>query len=197
MIYLLFSFAIGLGGGTFQVKGDNIVSPSYGPKVEIYSLFEFIPNLMYSIDIKGGRANASTRSLTYEYVEQGDSTILIPISSVLGNEFEFIQGALSLYWYPLSTRIKPYILTRLGLMRWRFKDDGEVVVSLNGNNFDRYSLTLGGGIGVSSEFSNFVFSLGVYSDFIFSVDKDWEKGFGTEDENEYTLGFEIRIAKEF
>jgi len=179
MIYLLFSFAIGLGGGMFQVKGDNISSPSYGPKVEIYSLFEFVPNLVYSIDIKGGRAK------------------LIPISSVLGNEFEFIQGALSLYWYPLSTRLKPYILTRLGLMRWRFKDDGEVVVSLNGNNFDRYSLTLGGGIGVSSEFSNFVFSLGVYSDFIFSEDKDWEKGFGTEDENEYTLGFDIRIAKEF
>ncbi len=197
MIYLLFSFAVGMGGGAFQVKGDNIVSPSYGPKFEIYSLFEFIPNLVYSIDIKGGRANASTRSLAYEYVEQGDSTILIPISSVLGNEFEFIQGALSLYWYPLSTRLKPYISTRLGLMRWRFKSDGEVTSSLNGTQFDRYSLTLGGGLGLSAELSGFVFSVGADGDFIFSMDKDWNEGFGTEDENEYTMGFEIKIAKEF
>ena len=197
MIYLLFSFAVGMGGGAFQVKGDNIVSPSYGPKVEIYSLFEFVPNLVYSIDIKGGKSGARTRSMTYQYIEQGDSIIVIPIAGELGDDFEFIQGALSIYWYPLQSTLKPYIMSRLGLVRWRFKENGEVVMSLNGHKFDRYSLALGGGIGLATEFSNFILSIGISSDFIFSMDKDWEEGFGTEDENEYTIGFEIRIAKEF
>ncbi len=197
MIYLLFCYAVGIGGGAFQVKGDNIVNTSFGPKFEIYSLFEFVPNLQYSIDIKVGKAKAATRSSTYEYIVQGDSTIIIPISGEVGDGFEFIEGDLSLYWYPLNAKFKPYISTRLGILRWRFKDNGEVALSLNGNKFDRYSLALGGGIGLATEFSDFILSMGISTDFIFSMDKNWETGFGTEDENEYTIGFDIRIAKEF
>lgn len=197
MIYLLFSFAVGIGSGAFQVKGNNIVNPSFGPKFEIYSLFEFVPNLQYSIDIKGGRAKAATRSMTYQNIEQGDSIITIPISGEIGDEFEFVEGDLSLYWYPMNIKLKPYISMRIGILRWRFKDNGEVAISLNGNNFDRYSLALGGGIGLATEFSDFIISIGIFSDFIFSMDKNWEQGFGTEDENEYTIGFDIRIAREF
>jgi len=197
MICLLFSFAIGIGGGAFQIKGDNIVEPSYGPTAKIFSDFEFIPGLVYRINIEAGRANASTHSMVYESIQQGDSTVIIPISGVLGDKFEFIHGNLSINWYPLTWQIKPYLSAQLGLMRWRFTQNGEVVMSLNGSNFDRYSIYLGGGTGVSTEFSDFIFTIGVTSDFIFSVDKSWDEGFGTEDENEYTIGFEISVAKEF
>lgn len=197
MICLLFSFAIGIGGGAFQIKGDNIVKPSYGPTAKIFFDFEFIPGLVYRINMEAGRANASTHSMVYESIQREDSTVRIPIYGVLGDKFEFIHGNLSLNWYPFTWQIKPYLSTRLGLMRWRFTQNGEVVMSLNGSNFDRYSIYLGGGAGVSTEFSNFIFTMGVTSDFIFSVDNNWDEGFGTEDENEYTIGFEISVAKEF
>jgi len=197
MIYLLFSFAIGIGGGVFEVRGDDIVSPSFGPTAEVFFNIEIIPDLVYDISIKGGRADASTRSLAYIEVEQGDTTAFIAVSRVLGEEFEFVEGNLSLDWYPFPMQIKPYISARLGLMRWRFKSNGEVTRSLNGNEFDRYSLSLGGGIGVSTGFSGFVLSVDVVSDFIFSVDNDWKDGFGTGDDNEYAVGVNIRIARGF
>jgi len=197
MIYLLLSFSIGVGGGMFKVYGNNIGNASFGQKVNVFCDFEFVPQLVYSLNIETGKADASTSSFAYQYIQQEDSTVIIPISGILGDKYEYLHGNLSIDWYFINTPIKPYVRAKLGMMRWRFKSDGEVTSSLNGNQFDRYSLTLGGGLGLSAELSGFVFSAGADGDFIFSMDKDWNEGFGTEDENEYTMGFEIKIAKEF
>lgn len=197
MINLVFSIAVGIGGGAFQIRGDDIVGGSYGPKIEVFCDMEIIPGLTYSIGLSGGIADASTRSFAYVYIEEEDTTELVPISGVFGERFEFIQGNLSLLWFPVSYRLKPYLSGRIGLVYWRFTGDGKVVRSLTRNEFERISLSLGSGIGLSYEFSNFVLYIGVLSDFIFSVDNDWEGGFGVADDNEYTVGVQVKIARRF
>ena len=48
MILVIFSFYAGIGGGMFEVRGNDIVDESFGPGGELFLDVEMVPNLVYS-----------------------------------------------------------------------------------------------------------------------------------------------------
>lgn len=190
MILFILTFTLGLGGGTFRVEGDDIVSPSFGPSFNLRCGVEVVPSLEYEFILDAGKCKASTRTMVYDSL--GD-----PYSWVVGEDFEFLHGKFHVNWYPLELQFNPYLKASIGLMHWRFVSNGEVVKSLNGNSFERNSLTLGGGFGISKEIAGFIAGVDFTSDFIFSVDNDWIEGFGTADDNEYKYGLSLYLLRRF
>lgn len=198
MIYLLLSFSIGIGGGTFIPQGEDIVSPSYGVNGSIYYDIEVIPDLVYSLSLSMGKAGASTETMTYQIIQQGDSTIYVPVSDEVGDNFEYVEGNLSVQYSPFELSVSPFISGRIGLMKWKFTDESGVVNSLTGNKFDRLSLSLGGGFGLETDIlEDYTAGVLVNADFILSVDSDMEEGFGPADDNEWKYGISLKVARRF
>jgi hypothetical protein len=191
IIYILFSLALGLEGGMSQLKGEDIVSSSFGPFYGVFCEFSITPNLSYNLAFTSLKAEASSNSMVMDTTGQ-------MFSGVVGEDFQSFQGALSVSWAPLTTSFSPYLSGRLGLNQWKLVDgNGDVVLSLNGNNFEGLSLFLGGGAGLKAEIAGFILAVEGYSDFIFSEDKDWYDGFGGYDDNEWIVNFAFKIGKKF
>ncbi len=194
IIYILFSFAIGVEGGIFELQGSDIVSPEFGPHFGVFCDVPITSNLDYVISFGWGKDIASTRTVAITYDSLGQRQVF---SEVRGENFEYFSGDFSVSWIPLRNNISPYLSGRLGLKSWKFVSDGEIVTSLNGNEFKGISLSLGGSAGLRGKIAGFVISGEVFSDFIFSENSDWEKGFGNEDDNEWTRGVTFRLGKDF
>ena len=199
IIYMLFSFAVGLEGGMFELKGDNIVSSSFGPSFGIFGDLSVTPNLSYTLSFGGGKAGASSR--TFGIID----TIY---SEVQGEDFECFYGNLSVNWFPLKTSVSPYFSGRLGIKQWKMTSGGNVIQSLGypdpyhpgeiiRNDYQSLSLSIGCGVGLRGGLAGFVVSAEVFSDFIFSENQDWGKGFGIGDHNEWTVEGVFRLGKEF
>lgn len=191
IIYILFSFALGLEGGMFELKGEDVVSSSYGPTYGFFGELSVTPNLSYVLSFTGGKAETSSRSVTLD-------TLMGEISEVVGENFQCLKGNLSVNWSPIPHALSPYLSGRLGLSRWKLLDgDGNVAENLDGNKFEGLSLSLGGGAGIKANFAGFVVAVEGYSDFIFSENKDWYEGLGGYDDNEWTVEFIFRLGREF
>jgi hypothetical protein len=199
MIYMLFSFAVGLEGGMFELKGDNIVSSSYGSSFGVFGNLDVTPNLSYRLSF--GMVKADASSQTFGITD----TIY---SEVQGEDFECFYGNLSVNWFPLKTSLSPYLAGRLGLKQWKITSGGNVIQSLGYpnpyspgeiiyNDYQSLSLSIGGGVGLRGKLAGFVISAEVFSDFIFSENQDWAKGFGMGDHNEWTVEGVFRLGKEF
>jgi hypothetical protein len=195
IFYILLSFTAGFEGGVFELKGNDIVSPEFGTSFGVFCDFYVTPNLNYGLSFNKGKAAASTRTMVVVYdTTSGQQRIL---SRVRGEDFEFISGEFCVNWLPIRTVLLPYLSGWLGLKSWKFVSGGDVVMSLNENEFKGVSLSLGGGAGLRSEIAGFVFSAELFSDFIFSEDSDWEVGFGSSDDNEWTVNTMFKLGKEF
>jgi hypothetical protein len=194
IIYVLLSFAIGIEGGVFELQGNDIVSPEFGPYFGIFCEVPVTSNLNYVFSFGAGKATAMTRTVAITYDSLGQQQVF---SEFRGEDFEYFSGDFSVNWIPLRNVISPYLSGRLGLKNWKFVRGGEVVTSLNGNEFKGISLSLGGSAGLKSKIAGFVFSTEVFSDFIFSEDSDWAEGFGGEDDNEWTRGVIFRLGRDF
>lgn len=194
IIYILLSFTVGFEGSMFELKGNDILSSSFGASYGIFGDFYVTPNLKYGISLRKGKADASTRTMAISYDTTGQQQVF---SGVRGENFEFIGGDFSVSWTPFRTVISPYVSGRLGLRNWKFVSDGDVVMSLNQNEFEGLSLSLGGGAGLRGKIAGFILDLEASSDFIFSEDRDWEEGFGSGDDNEWTVDIIFRLGKEF
>lgn len=191
IIYILFSFAVGLQGGMFELKGDDIVSSSFGPSFGAFGDLSVTPNLSYSLSFTEGKAEASSNSVTLD-------TLMQPISEVVGEDFQYFKANLSVNWIPFQASFSPYLSGRLGLNQWKLLDaNGDVAESLNGNGYEGLSLSLGGGAGIKAEIAGFIISVEGCSDFIFSENKDWYEGFGGYDDNEWTVDFIFKLGKVF
>jgi hypothetical protein len=190
MLYILFSFTLGAEGGFFELKGKDVVSPSFGPSYGIFGDFYVTPNLSYELSFQSGKATASTRTMFIDTL--GDIH-----SGVAGEDFECFKGALSVNWFPFKPVFSPYVSARLGLVNWKFVSGDNVARSLNGNELKGISLALGGGSGLRAEIAGFVLSAEAFSDFIFSEDKDWISGFGGYDDNEWTVEVMFKLGREF
>jgi hypothetical protein len=193
ILYILVSFTVGLQGGMFELKGEDIISPSFGPSYGIFCDFYMTPNLSYDLSFQMAKAPASTRTTAIVY----DSTGQQVFSEVRGEDFQYFKGSLSVNWFPFTTIISPSLSAKLGLEQWKFVSGGEVVQSLNGNDFEGISLFLGGGGGLRCELVGFVLSAEVFSDFIFTENKDWSGGFGGYDDNEWDIEVIFKLGKEF
>ncbi len=193
ILYILLSFAAGLEGGVFKLRGKDIVSPSFGPSYGIFCDFYVTPNLSYDLSFQMVKAPASTRTMAIVY----DSTGQQVFSEVRGEDFQCFKGNLSVNWFPFAAVFSPYLSSRLSLEQWKFVSSGDVVQSLNGNDFQGTSLVLGGGGGLRCEIVGFVLSAGAFADFIFSEDKDWLGGFGGYDDNEWDIELIFKLGKEF
>ncbi len=194
ILYILFSFTVGLEGGMFELKGNDIVSPSFGPSFGVFCDFYLNPNLNYCLSFERGKATASTRTMAFMYDSLGRRQFF---SEVVGEDFEHLSGNLSVNWIPFRIVLSPYLSGRLGFKSWRFVSGGEVVTSLNGNEFEGLSLSLGGGAGIRGELAGFIISVEAFSDFIFSENKDWVEGFGNGDDNEWTVEYVFRLGRDF
>lgn len=195
IFYILLSFTVGLEGGAFELKGDDIFSSSYGPSFGAFCDFYVTPNLIYGLSFERGKSDASTRSMVLQYDSLGEKHVF---SGVRGENFEYLQGNLSINWIPFEIPISPYLSTRLGVNYWSFVDkEGDVVQSLNGNDFKGISMVLGGGAGLKGKIAGFILSGEASSNFIFSENRDWEEGFGTGDDNEWVVKFKLKLGKEF
>ncbi len=191
MIYILLSLTLGLEGGMSQLKGEDIGSSLFGPSYGLFCDIDVTPNLSYSLSLTGGKAETSSNSTILDSLRQ-------PLSGIVGEDFQSFQGALSVNWAPLTTSFSPYLSGRLGLSKWQFIDgSGDIVQSLNGNDFKGLSLFLGGGAGLRGKIAGFVLAVEGFSDFIFSEDKDWYEGFGGYDDNEWTFNVMFKLGKEF
>lgn len=191
ILCMLFSFAVGVQGGMFELRGDDIVSSSYGPSFGAFCDMSITPNLNYSLSFERGKAETSSNSVVLDTLRQ-------PLTGIVGQDFQSFQGALSVDWAPLTTSFSPYLSGRLGLSQWKFIDsNGEVALSLNGNNFEGLSLFLGGGAGIRGRIAGFILAVEGFSDFVFSENKDWSGGFGGYDDNEWTVNFMFKLGKEF
>ena len=190
ILYILFSFAVGLQGGMFELKGEDIVSSSYGPSFGIFCDVDVTPNLSYSISFTNGKSEASSSSV-------GLDSLMQPLAGVVGEDIQSFQGNLSADWSPVRAKFSPYLSGRLGFNRWRFMEGDNTSVSLTGNDFEGLSLSLGGGAGIKGRIAGFVLAVEGFSDFVFSEDKDWSGGFGGSDDNEWTVNFMFKLGKEF
>lgn len=191
ILYMLLSFAVGLEGGMFELKGGDIVSSSFGPSFGVFGDLSVTPNLSYSLSFTGGKAETSSNSVMLD-------TLMQPISGVVGEDFQYFKTNLSVNWFPFQASFSPYLSGRLGLSQWKLLDaNGDVAESLNGNDYEGLSLSLGGGAGIKAEIAGFVMSVEGYSDFIFSENKDWYEGFGGEDDNEWTVNVVFKLGREF
>jgi hypothetical protein len=191
ILYILLSFTVGLQGGMFELKGEDIVSSSYGPSFGFFGELSVTPNLSYVLSFTRGKAEASSSSVTLD-------TLMEEISEVVGEDYQYFKGNLSVNWSPLRYAISPYLSGRLGLSQWKLLgNDGNVVEILNGNNFEGLSLSLGGGIGLKGKVAGFELSVEGFSDFIFSENKDWYEGFGGYDDNEWIVEAVFKLGREF
>lgn len=190
ILCILFSFAVGLEGGVSELKGKDIVSPSFGPSYGIFCDFYVTPNLSYDLSFQIVKAPASTRTMIID-------TLGETYSEVAGEDFECFKGNLSVNWFPFKIMFSPYLSARLGLEQWKFVSGGNVVQSLNGSDFQGTSLVLGGGTGLRGRIAGFIISAEAFSDFIFSENKDWLKGFGGYDDNEWMVEVVFKLGKEF
>jgi hypothetical protein len=190
MLYVLLSFAVGFEGGVFELKGEDIVSPSFGSSYGAFCDFYVTPNLSYDLSFQVVKAPASTRTVAID-------TLGNVYSEVEGEDFECFKGNLSVNWFPFTTAISPSLSARLGLTQWKFVSGEDVVQSLNGNDFEGISLFLGGGAGLRGRIAGFVISAEAFADFIFSEDKDWISGFGGYDDNEWDVELIFKLGKEF
>ncbi len=191
IIYILLSLTLGLEGGMSQLKGEDIVSSSFGPFLGGFCEIPVTPNLSYSISFTGGKAEASSNSMVMDTSGQ-------MFSGVVGEDFQSFRGDLSVNWAPLTGGFSPYLSGRLGLSQWKFVNgSGDIVLSLNGNNFEGLSLFLGGGAGLKGKIAGFILAVEGFSDFVFSEDKDWYEGFGGYDDNEWTFNVMFKLGKEF
>jgi hypothetical protein len=194
IIYILLSFAVGVEGGVFELQGNDIVSPEFGPGFGVFCEVPVTSNLNYILSFGWGKATASTRTVAITYDSLGQQQVF---SGVRGEDFEYFSGDFSVNWIPLRKMISPCLSGRLGLKSWKFVTGGEVATSLNGNEFKGISLSLGGSAGLKGRIAGFVISGEIFSDFIFSEESDWEKGFGGEDDNEWTKGVIFRLGRDF
>jgi hypothetical protein len=194
ILYILFSFAVGLEGGMFELKGNDVVSPEFGPSYGVFCDVFVTPNLNYCLSFEKGRATASTRTMAFMYDTLGQQHFF---SGVRGEDFEHFSGNMSVSWIPIKTVLSPYLSGRLGFKSWKFVSGGDVVMSLNGNEFKGLSLSLGGGVGLRGEIAGFVLSAEAFSDFIFSENRDWVDGFGSGDDNEWIVEYVFRLGREF
>jgi hypothetical protein len=191
ILYVLFSFTIGVQGGMFELRGEDIVSSSFGPSFGAFCDLSITPNLSYSLSFAGGKAEASSNSVELDSLRQ-------PLTGVVGQDFQSFHGALSVDWAPLTTSFSPYLSGRVGFSQWKIIDgNGDVALSLNGNNFEGLSLFLGGGAGIRCKVAGFLIAVEGFSDFIFSENKDWSGGFGGYDDNEWTVSYMFKLGKEF
>ncbi len=194
ILYILLSFTAGLEGGVFELKGNDVVSPSFGPSFGVFCDFYVTPSLNYGLSFEKGRAAASTRTLAIMYDTLGQQHFF---SEVRGEDFEHFSGNISVSWVPFRTVVSPYISGRLGLRSWRFVSGGDVVMSLNGNEFNGLSMSLGGGTGLRGEIAGFVLSMEAFSDFIFSENSNWVEGFGSGDDNEWIVEVLFSLGRDF
>lgn len=194
IFYILFSFTVGLEGGMFELKGNDIVSPEFGPSIGGFCDFFVNSNLNYSFSFQKGKATASTRTMAFMYDSLGQRQFF---SGVVGEDFEHLSGSFSVNWMPFRIVLSPYLSGRLGFKSWSFVSGDEVVTSLNGNEFKGLSLSLGGGAGLRGEIAGFVISAEAFSDFIFSENKDWIEGFGNGDDNEWIVEYIFRLGRNF
>ena len=213
ILYILLSFVVGLEGGMFDLRGENIVSSSFGPSFGVFGDLSVTPNLSYTLSFGWGKADASTQTFGLRYVPMVDTatndTTLSPevYSENQGEDFECVYGNLSVKWFPLRSSLSPYLSGRLGLRQWKITSGGNVIHSLGYpdpvsfveiiNDYRGLSLSIGGGVGLRAELAGFVVSAEVFSDFIFSENQDWGKGFGIGDHNEWTVEGVFRLGKEF
>jgi hypothetical protein len=206
IFYILFSFAVGLQGGMFELKGDDIVSSSYGPSFGVFADLSVTPNLSYNLSFGRGRNDASIQTFGMKLVPVNDTTFALrDTSAAQGENFECFYGNLSVNWYPLKTSLSPYLSGRLGFKHWKITSGGNVIQSLgypgsSGEIFNDYqslSLSIGGGAGLRGKLAGFVVSAEAFSDFIFSEKKAWDEGFGIGDDNEWIVEFMIKIGREF
>lgn len=202
IIYILFSFAVGLEGGMFELRGNDIVSSSYGPSFGIFGDLSVTPNSSYSLSFGRGTADASSQTFGI------DSTFTQIDSMAQGEEFECFYGNLSVNWFPFKTPLSPCLIGRLGLKQWKITSGDNVIQSLGSpnpyspgdiihNDYQGLSLSIGGGIGLRGELAGFVLAAEAVSDFIFSESKSWEEGFGRNDDNEWTVEFIFRLGRKF
>ncbi len=191
IIYILFSLTLGFEGGMSQLKGADIDSFSFGPSFGLFCDIAVTPNLSYSLSFSGGKAETSSNSVILDSLRQ-------PLSGIVGENFQSFRGNLSVNWAPLTTGFSPYLSGRLGLSQWKFVNgNGDVALSLNGNNFEGLSLFLGGGAGLKGGIAGFVLAVEGFSDFVFSEDKDWYEGFGGYDDNEWTFNIMFKLGRKF
>jgi len=191
MIYILLSLTLGLEGGMSQLKGQDIVSSSFGPSYGLFCDIDVTPNLSYSLSFTNSKGEASTNSMVMDTLGQ-------MFSGAVGEDFQSLRGDFSVNWTPFTGGFSPYLSGRLGLSQWKFIDgNGDVALSLNGNNFKGLSLFLGGGAGLRGKIAGFVLAVEGFSDFVFSEDKDWYEGFGGYDDNEWTFNVMFKLGKEF
>ncbi len=194
IFYILLSFAAGLEGGIFELKGDDVVSPSFGPSFGVFCDFYVTPDLNYSFSFQRGKSTASTQTMAFTYDSLGQRQYF---AAVRGEDFEHFGGNISVGWIPFRTVLSPCLSGRLGFKSWRFVSSGDVVMSLNGNEFRGLSMSLGGGVGLRGDIAGFVLSAEVFSDFIFSENSDWIEGFGSSDDNEWIVDVIFKLGKEF
>ncbi len=194
IFYILLSFTVGLEGGMFELRGNDVVSPEFGPSFGLFGDFYVTPNLNYCLSFEKGSATASTRTMAFMYDSLGQKHFF---SEVRGEDFEHFSGNMSVSWVPIRTVLSPYLSGRLGFKSWRFVSSGDVVMSLNGNEFNGLSLSLGGGVGLRGEIAGFVLSVEGFSDFIFSENSDWFDGFGSGDDNEWIMEYVFRLGRNF
>ncbi len=189
ILHILLSFTVGLEGGMFELKGEDIVSSSFGPSFGVFCDVSITPNLSYSLSFIGGKAEAFSNTVARD-------SSMMPMVFVR-EYFQYFKTNLSVNWFPLQTAFSPYLSGRLGLSRWKFVSGGDVAMSLNGNDFDGLSLFLGGGAGLKVEIAGFIVAVEGTSDFIFSENKDWLEGFGGYDDNEWTIDVMFKLGREF
>ena len=139
MVYILISFAVGFEGGMIEPRGDDIVSAEFGSYFGFFCDFDVTPNLNYGLSFGRGRAPASTRTMAFTYDSLGQQHFF---SAVRGEDFGYYSGDFSVKWMPFMTALSPYLSGRLGFKKWEFVSGGEVVTSLNGNEFEGLSLSL-------------------------------------------------------
>jgi hypothetical protein len=213
ILYILFSFAVGFEAGVFELKGNDIVSSSFGPSFGVFGDLIVTPNLSYSLSFGRGKAGASSQTFgmridTIVDPINNDTNIVQPVySEVQGEDFECFYGNISVDWFPLRTSLSPYLSGRLGLKHWKITSGGDIIQGLGypdfsgeiipGNDYQSLSLSIGGGAGLRGKLAGFVVSAEAFSDFIFSEKRDWEEGFGIGDDNEWTLEFIFRLGREF
>jgi hypothetical protein len=194
IFFILLSFTAGFEGGMFELKGNDIVSPEFGPTFGVFCDFYVTPNLNYCLSFEKGSATASTRTMAFTYDSLGQQHFF---SVVRGEDFEYFSGNMSVSWIPIRTILSPYLSGRLGLKSWRFVSGGDVVMSLNGNEFKGLSLSLGGGAGLRGGIAGFVLSAEAFADFIFSENSDWYDGFGSGDDNEWIMEYIFKLGRNF
>jgi len=190
IIYILFSFAVGLQGGVFELKGDDIVYSSYGSSFGVFADLSVTPNLNYSLSFVGGKAEAFSNTVARD-------SSMMPMVFVR-EYFQYFKTNLSVNWCPFQASFFPYLSGRLGLNQWKLLDaNGDVAESLSGSDYEGLSLSLGGGGGIKAKVTGFVVSVEGYSDFIFSENKDWHEGFGGYDDNEWTFNIMFKLGRKF